>query len=140
MIWNSFRRLLSNPMSVFIYGILGKWYLMIAVASLVVTFWVFKGLEQAGVLQEAQKIVTKALLDTKSVARYCTPKIANLRDFWDCVSNPPLYEATPEEASLETQLNNDLDSMIKSKQNTNPNDPYDSDNNNVTDQQRNKEQ
>ena len=125
MIWSSLRRLLSNPMSIFVYGILSKWYIMIAMAGMVVTFWVFKGLESSGVLSHAHQVVSQALQETKSVARYCTPKIANIRDFWDCLSNPPAYEATPEEASLEAELNKGIERVIKPKKNTNSNDPYD---------------
>jgi hypothetical protein len=125
MIWSSFRKLLSNPMSIFVYGILSKWYIMIAMAGMVVTFWVFKGLESSGVLSHAYHVVDQALQETKSVARYCTPKIANIGDFWNCLSNPPAYEATPEEKSFEAELNKGREKLIKSIQDSTPNDPYD---------------
>ena len=34
-------------------------------------FWVFTGLKDTGVLEESEKIVSKALEGSKSVARYC---------------------------------------------------------------------
>lgn len=101
--------LLKNPMVLFVYGIMSKWYIMIMVAAIVVTFWVFKGLTEAGVLQEAERVVSRALRDTKSVARYCVPKIANLSDFWYCLENPPNYEQTQEEKDFEKGLNDLLD-------------------------------
>jgi hypothetical protein len=112
--------LLKNPMVLFVYGITSKWYIMIMVTAVVVTYWVFQGLTEAGILQESEKIVSRAFRDTKSVARYCVPKIGNLSDFWDCLDNPPNYEKTKEENTLEKGLNNllDLNSYQKSK------DPY----------------
>ncbi|MDP4832843.1 MAG: DUF2670 domain-containing protein [Rickettsiaceae bacterium] len=101
--------LLKNPMVLFIYGVMSKWYIMIMLTAVVVTYWVFQGLTDAGVLQEAEKIVSRALRDTKSVARYCVPKIANLGDFWRCLDNPPHYEETKEEKEFEKGLNELLD-------------------------------
>ena len=101
--------LLKNPMIVFVYGIISKWYIMVMVTAIVVTFWVFKGLTEAGVLQEAEKAVSKALRDSKSVARYCVPKITSLSDFWSCLENPPNYEQTEEEQKFEKGLDNLLD-------------------------------
>tara|TARA_B110000503_G_scaffold143318_1_gene244035 strand:- start:192 stop:569 length:378 start_codon:yes stop_codon:yes gene_type:complete len=112
--------LLKNPMVLFVYGILGKWYIMVMVTAIVVTYWVFQGLTEAGILQESAKVVSRAFRDTKSVARYCVPKIGNLSDFWDCLDNPPNYEKTKEENTLEKGLNNllDLNNYQQSK------DPY----------------
>ena len=49
--------LLKNPMVIFVYGIMAKWYIMIMVAAVVVTFWVFSGLKESGFLDEAEKVV-----------------------------------------------------------------------------------
>lgn len=114
--------LLQNPMVIFVYGIISKWYIMVMIPALVVTFWVFKGLTDAGILQEAENVVSKALNDTKSIARHCVPKIANLRAFWDCIENPPRYEPTTDEQNLENSFKDLLD--IKNY-NTNEEDPYD---------------
>lgn len=100
MDWFSLKRLLSNPMGLFVYGLFSKWYLMITITALIVTFWVFKGLEQAGVLQAAEVVVSKALNDTKAVARYCIPKITNIKDFWECLNNPPKYEPSKQDKEL----------------------------------------
>ena len=109
MFFSKLKILLKSPMVLFIYGILSKWYIMVMVAAIVVTFWVFKGLTEAGVLQEAERVVSRALRDTKSVARYCVPKITRLGDFWDCLQSPPNYEATKEEKDFEKGLNDLLD-------------------------------
>ena len=112
--------LLKNPLVLFVYGIMSKWYIMVMVTAIVVTYWVFQGLTEAGILQESAKVVSRAFRDTKSVARYCVPKIGNLSDFWDCLDNPPNYEKTKEENTLEKGLNNllDLNNYQQSK------DPY----------------
>jgi len=115
-----FKVLLKNPMSLFVYGIMSKWYVLIMVTAMIVTFWVFKGLTDAGVLQAAEKIVSKALSETKSVARYCVPKITNLSAFWNCLENPPAYKPTKDEELLEKSMNNltDFSNYDQSK------DPY----------------
>ena len=101
--------LLKSPMLLFVYGIISKWYIMVMVSAIIVAYWVLQGLTQAGVLQAAEEVVSKALSDTKSVARYCVPKITRLEDFWECLQSPPKYEATPDEIHLEKTVKNLLD-------------------------------
>lgn len=96
-------------MILFVYGIISKWYIMVMVSAVIVAYWVLQGLTQAGVLQAAEGVVSTALNDTKSVSRYCIPKITSLQDFWDCLQNPPKYEATPDEIHLEKAAKNLLD-------------------------------
>ncbi len=104
MFLGKLKLLLKNPMVIFIYGIMAKWYIMIMVAAVVVTFWVFSGLKESGFFEEAEKVVSRALSDSKSVARYCVPKIMSLSDFWDCLDSPPKYESTKEEKAFEEGL------------------------------------
>ena len=85
---------------------MSKWYIMVMVTAIVVTF---KGLTDAGVLQAAEGVVSKALNDTKSVARYCVPKITKPSEFWDCLQDPPNYEATKDEKDFEKGMNDLLD-------------------------------
>lgn len=101
--------LIKNPMVLFIYGLIAKWYAMVMVTAVVVTFWVFSGLKDLGILEETEKVVSRALRDSKSVARYCVPKIMNLGDFWDCLESPPHYEETKEEKAFEEGLTDLLD-------------------------------
>lgn len=91
-------------MKTFIYGIMKKWYLMIAVPSIVVVYFVLQGLTKTGILQAAEEVVTEAVQDTKSIAQHCVPKILNIGAFWDCLQNPPEYEVTTEERELEQEL------------------------------------
>lgn len=105
-IFKKLKPLLKNPMLIFIYGIVAKWYIAIFVTVIVVTFWIFTGLKDTGLLSAAEDTIFKAFKDTKSVARYCVPKIIHFSDFWDCLQNPPEYEPTNEEKALEDSLNN----------------------------------
>ncbi|MEM6339012.1 MAG: DUF2670 domain-containing protein [Pseudomonadota bacterium] len=109
MFLGKLKLLLKNPMVIFIYGIMAKWYVMIMVAAIVVTFWVFTGLKDSGFLDEAEKVVAKALSDSKSVARYCVPKIMSFSDFWDCLESPPKYVPTKNEKAFEEGLTDLLD-------------------------------
>ncbi len=97
MFLSKLKFLLKSPMLLFVFksnGIISKWYIMVMVSAVIVAYCVLQGLTEAGVLQAAEKVVSTALSDTKSVARYCIPKITRLEDFWDCLQNPPRYEAT----------------------------------------------
>lgn len=103
--FNALKRLITlNPMGVFVYTLLTKWYLTIAVAGLIVTYWVFKGLQSAGVIDEAEKIVGQAIYDSKAVAKFCVPKITNLSDFWYCLNNLPEYAPEQDEVDLESKV------------------------------------
>lgn len=93
--------LLKSPIVIFIYGILSKWYLMVMLSAIFVAFWVFKGLTDIGFMEEAEKTVSKALQDSKSVARYCVPKIMDFGEFWECLQDPPEYESTEEEKAFQ---------------------------------------
>ena len=65
----------KNPMLFFIYSVLSKFYLTIIAASIIVTYFVFKGLEKAGLIQYSEKTLAKAIVETKDVAKNCTPII-----------------------------------------------------------------
>lgn len=96
-------------MVLFTYGIISKWYILVMVPAVVVTFWIFKGLTDAGILQAAEKIVVDALQESKSVAQHCVPKILNLGDFWECLQNPPSYTPSEEEVLFEKGAKDLLD-------------------------------
>jgi hypothetical protein len=106
---SKFKLLLKSPMILFIYGIIAKWYVMVMIPAVIVAYWVLQGLTEAGIFQATEKVVTTALSETKSIARYCTPKITRLGDFWDCLQNPPKYEPTQDEVKLEKNLKDLLD-------------------------------
>ncbi len=115
---DKFKSVFKNPMIVFVYGIVSKWYITIFVTAIVVTYWVFRGLSDSGLIQAAEDVVFKAFNDTKSVARFCVPKITNFGDFWDCLQNPPEYNPSQEEKTLERNVKNLFD--IGDEENKNP--------------------
>ena len=77
---------------------------MIMLPAVIVTYWVLHGLTDAGVFNIAEKVISSALTDTKSVARYCVPKILNLGDFWACLQHPPKYEKDEGEIQFEKSV------------------------------------
>lgn len=120
ILFSKVKILFKNPMIIFVYGIISKWYITIFLSAIVVVFWVFKGLEGAGFIQAAEDVVFRALKDTKSVARYCIPKIANLQDFWDCVQSPPEYEETEDELKLKKNITDLLQLETESSKDEDP--------------------
>ncbi len=115
-----FKVLFKSPFTVFVYGILSKWFVTIFITGIVVAYWVFKGLSDSGILKKAEDIVFDALIQTKSVAQYCIPKIAHLGDFWACLQDPPAYVPTEEESKLEEGMKKIIDPINYNKPN-----PYD---------------
>lgn len=103
------RLVIKGPMGLFVYAFMTKWYLIIAIPAIIVVFWVITGLTGTGILTNIETIVVQALNDSKSVARYCIPKILNLGDFWDCLQSPPKYEPTPDEVTMENTAKTILD-------------------------------
>ncbi|MEY3197061.1 MAG: hypothetical protein RLZZ59_429 [Pseudomonadota bacterium] len=122
----AFKRILLNPMGVFIYGILAKWYVIIAIAAIAVTYWVFKGLEQAGVLRAIEVKVQEGLWDARSVAQNCVPKILHLSEMWNCITNLPEYKPSKEEIYLHDQLKGDAASTIPALDDKKSANPFDS--------------
>lgn len=94
------RVIMGSSMGQFVYGILSKWYILIAVSGVTVVFWVLKALQETGILEGAFYIVTHALNDSKSIARYCMPKILDLGEMWHCIQNLPTYTPTNEENQI----------------------------------------
>lgn len=115
-----FGAVMSNPIGIFISSILAKWYVVVMFSSVIVAYWVLKGLEQAGVLAAFQGTLIDALYNSKSIAQYCTPLIMDLKATWNCISNPPAYQPTADESSLQKMMNNILDT-ISGISNTNTN-------------------
>ncbi|XVN41237.1 MAG: DUF2670 domain-containing protein [Rickettsia endosymbiont of Argas persicus] len=114
--WSALRRLIAaNPMGVFLWGIITKWYLMIAVASLIVLFYVVKGLEKISFIKYFTDSTVEVLDTSKAVAQNCIIKLGpnwdSLVNFWNCLSNPGQYEVR--EGTEEEELQKGLDKLIK---------------------------
>ncbi|MGV2432345.1 MAG UNVERIFIED_CONTAM: DUF2670 domain-containing protein [Rickettsiaceae bacterium] len=127
-----FKRILSNPMGIFVYGILSKWYVLVMVSTMIVTFWVFKGLEKAGVIEIIDNQLKKGFTEAQAVAQHCVPKILNLADMWKCIENPPAYVPGPDELALIESTKNDAANNVEagktygeSTSQTQPANPYD---------------
>jgi hypothetical protein len=108
-----FKRALSNPMGIFVYGILSKWYAMVMIATIIITFWVFKGLEKAGVIDAINLQLQTGFEEAKSVAQHCTPLIMNLNEMWSCVQNPPAYVPTIDDSALSSVIMQDAEDNVK---------------------------
>lgn len=113
--WQALRRLIAaNPMGMFLWGIIAKWYVMVAVASLVVLFWVAKGLEQIGFINYVTTATTEILDTSKAIAQHCTTKLGpnfeSLTNFWKCLGDPPKYEVR--EGTGEKALEDGLEKLL----------------------------
>lgn len=107
--FSKLKLLFQSPIVIFVYGIISKWYLMVMVPAIFVTYWVFQGLTDIGFFAAAEKTISQALNESKSVARYCVPKIIDPASFWDCLQNPPAYEPTQSEQIFEKNAKDLLD-------------------------------
>ncbi len=100
------RLLYRNPLTSVVYALLSKWYVITMVGAIVVTYWVFKGLKDAGVIDAAETILVRSLGEIKGVAQNCTPKITDLHRFWNCLSDPANSRYVP--TNLEIQLQEEM--------------------------------
>ncbi|HJD55812.1 MAG TPA: DUF2670 domain-containing protein [Rickettsia endosymbiont of Pyrocoelia pectoralis] len=141
--WQALRRLIAaNPMGVFLWGLITKWYLMIAIASLIVLYYIAKGLEQIGFIDYFTKSTTEILDTSKAIAQNCTTKLGpdwdHLVSFWNCLSDPGQYEVR--EGTGEEQLQQGMKHLIKRPENggvgdgtipepATPTNPYENSNN-----------
>lgn len=136
--WQALRRLIAaNPMGVFLWGLITKWYLMIAVASLIVLFYVVKGLEKIGFIDYFTKTTIEILDTTKAVAQNCTTKLGpdwnHLVSFWNCLSYPGEYKH--EEGTGAKELQESVEQLIKDQpdgtipESVTPVNPYENNNN-----------
>jgi ferric iron reductase protein FhuF len=119
------RAIMANPMGIFVYSILSKWYIIVMIPAVIVTFWVFKGLEKTGILEIALKNVTLHLNETKAVAKYCTPLLLDRQALWDCLQNTPSYTADEDEKDLQDKADKILETLSpKQEQQNNYRNPY----------------
>jgi hypothetical protein len=120
-----FKAIMANPIGIFIYGILSQWYIIVMIPAVIVTFWVFKGLEKSGILEIAKKNITLHLNETKAVAKYCTPLLLNPPALWDCLQNTPEYEAGDDEKDLQNKADRILETITpRNQQNNDVKNPY----------------
>ena len=104
----------SNPMGIFIYGILANWYVVIVIGGVMVAYWVLKGLEETGILSSAFNTLTEAISHSKAIAQNCTPKILNIDALWNCISEPGTYKQAPGEAGL-NDIANQVNDIVNKK-------------------------
>ena len=121
---NVITRIFQSKIGIFIYGIMSQWYIIIALGSTIVVFWVFKGLKEAGVLDDAMNIVQEAIEDSKAIAQHCTPKIRNLEAMWICIQNPPKYRPSKSEQQLIDNIEHEKQKLQDSIDHANDEDPY----------------
>ena len=115
----------KNPMLFFIYGVLSKFYFTIIAASIIITYFVFKGLEKAGLIQYSEKTLTRVIIETKEVAKNCTPIIGKPKEFWNCLSNPSQYSNDDHDPNVKQSLEEIMKDIQKIEEDhlENP-DPY----------------
>jgi len=120
------KRAMANPMGVFVYGILSKWYVMVMIAVISVTFWVFKGLEQAGVIDAITKELKYGFREAQAVSQKCIPLIVNLPEMWNCIQHTSGNDYAPneDEVALTKTLQHDLDNSQPTPFNDEQSHPY----------------
>ena len=118
----------TNPVGIFIYGLMAKWYILIAIPSIMVTYWTLNALKESGYLDTWYREVQKVLNESQSIAKNCIPKLLDVtqrREFIECLENPPVYEKPEYQKNLENTVNNFLTDE-NTNHPTNPYEDYDS--------------
>ena len=68
-----------------------KWYTYVFGCILVITFFVFQGLQKAGVIEIYKNSVVYGFTQSAIVAKNCTPLIKDLKQFLYCIQNPEVF-------------------------------------------------
>ncbi len=69
----------------FIMAAVQKWYLLVMIPAVTALYWVIKGLDDAGILDNVYAFIQMHLEDVVRVAKECTPKITNIKSFYECL-------------------------------------------------------
>jgi hypothetical protein len=85
------KKLVTSPIGTIFYGLISKWYIISMSVSVVVLYWVIKGLSEAGILDSAYNTFIHASLEIKGFVQHCTPKIKDLNVFFQCLIDTPSY-------------------------------------------------
>lgn len=134
--WQTLRRLIAvNPMGIFLWGLITKWYLIISVASLIVLYYVVKGLDRIGFIDYFTRTTVEILDTSKAIAQNCTPRLGPdwnyLVNFWNCLGDPGQYEVR-DDMTGERRLQEKMNNLILIQQGgtiSEPRNPYDNGNN-----------
>lgn len=86
-----FKKLLNTPIITMFYALLSKWYLVLMSLSVIVLYWVMKGLNEAGVFAAAYTAFMDAGMQIKGFAQHCTPLITDINLFVNCMMDTPEY-------------------------------------------------
>ena len=106
------------------YALMAKWYILIAIPSIMVTYWTFTALEKSGYLDTWYNTAKQILDESQSIAQNCIPKfldVAQRSNFIDCLENPPIYSKPKYQQELENNANRFLTDNDKNH----PLNPYD---------------
>ena len=69
----------------FIYNILSKWYIAIAIPAIYVTYHFFKGLEKAGILASFTTNLKRITDSIEHISIECPQKLGVFKEFLNCL-------------------------------------------------------
>ncbi|NRA74196.1 MAG: hypothetical protein HRU36_05630 [Rickettsiales bacterium] len=69
----------------FVFKIFRYWYSYITLVSIIVVYYLFKALEETGILDAIQNTLTYAFNTIILIAEQCFPLIVNLPEMFDCI-------------------------------------------------------
>jgi hypothetical protein len=109
---NFAKKFLSSPISTLFYGLVSKWYLVTMTLSVIVLYWVIKGLTEAGVIELAFNAFYDAGHQIKGFAQHCTPKIMDINKFLQCLMDTPEYVGDEVTDLFEEDIKRSMDEYV----------------------------
>ena len=79
--------LLKGAKGKFVYLIMAKWYLLVAIPAFWATYYFFDKLEATGIPKKIYDFVEAKLDMIVTITRECTPHIGNLNEYFSCINN-----------------------------------------------------
>ena len=114
----------SKPLGL-LWSFFSRWKWGISVSSLAVLYWVFSGLTKIGFIDYVSKTLESSLKDSVAIAKNCTPQIANIKTFFECIQHPENFNFHMDNSESEAHnfFQNELTKKKEFKSN-NPNKFY----------------
>ncbi len=83
--FDKLRELMTSREGSYISYVLSKWYYGFMILVLGVTYKVLIALDQIGLIDKFQEIIATSFVEINRIAEECTPKIIDLKQFYDCL-------------------------------------------------------
>jgi hypothetical protein len=86
MLYEFLGKLFKSPASLFLKGLMLKWYILVMVPAVTAAYYFFSHLEKMGVLDKVYNFIEYQLGMIVRITQECTPKILDISAYISCLN------------------------------------------------------